>query len=814
MNGMHSEKNSNQRHKVIPDTKTFKGIIDSFDKCISVVIDLDGNILFANEKFCEIFSIKYDAIIRKNYFSFLKDTDIEKFKKKLKKLINSKVYNGENVILKIDKSHSVTFKQNVELMKLKGENLYRITLKNEKELHELENELNKTKRFLEGIIDNLPVTVFVKDAKEGKFVLWNRKCEQIFGLESEITLGKTDFDFFPKKQAEFFRKKDNEVLKSGKVIDIPEELIDGKLGRKYLHTIKVPIYDENDSPIFLLGFSEDITEKKEVEEAVKRSVALYTSLFKRLPIGLYRTRKDGTILEANPALVEMLGYPSREKLLEQNTFTVYPDEGLRRETLSKIKKKGQVYDFVIPLKKIDGSIIWVRDKTQIIEDENNIEYYEGFLEDITDRKLAEEALIDSEEKFRCMFEQSLDGLVLIDDKGKIIDCNKATENILGFKIAKILGKTVYDLFYSLAPKDNRNPDLYENLKNSFLSYIETGIYPWEKKWVERNIELSDGSMKVITSLIFPIQTGNRTIFCKILDDITERKKAEEEINELNRSLENKVMERTAMLRKSLQELNEEIELRKEAEQKLTDAKDNITDAWNKERELSELKSRFISMISHEYRTPLTIIMTSTFLLEKYYNIRDGEKFGEKIEMIQSSVQNMTQMLENVLLVGKSDKGSMRTKLKYCNIERLCEQVIEEVQIIDKFAHNIELVIEGDFKHEKTDEIMIHSILINLLLNSINYSPGNEDIRLELGECDDGMEFKIIDDGIGIPPSEKPYIFDSFFRGTNIGTSTGFGVGLTIVKTCVEELKGKINIESELYKGTKVTVYVPHQVDYV
>ncbi|OGU16319.1 MAG: hypothetical protein A2X61_05245, partial [Ignavibacteria bacterium GWB2_35_12] len=686
-----SGKNATRRHKAILDSESYKNILNSLDSSCYAIISIDGNIEYANDNFYKRLMSNIDSLLNHNYFSLLKNDEVEKFKRKLKNLIKTKKYKPEKVQFKYRKNGFQEFKQDVELFKLKGKNYFRVTLENEDELNELEIELNKTKRFLEGIIDNLPVTVFVKDAKEGRFVLWNKKCEKIFGLKSEVALGKTDYDFFPKEQADFFRQKDNEVLHSGKLIDITEEPIESPLiGRRYLHTIKVPIYDEKNNPIFLLGFSEDITEKK----------------------------------------------------------------------------------------------------------------------------VSEEDLRASEEKFRSMFEQSLDGLLLMNEQGKIIECNQAAENILGFKFEQINGRPIYDLLFNVSPAEMKNPDVYENLKNSFISYFETGIYPWEKKWVERNIELTDGTKRVITTLVFPIKTVNRVIFCEILDDITERKKAEEEINNLNRSLEYKIMERTAMLRKSLLELNEEIELRKEAEKKLTDAKEKITNAYNKEKELSDLKSRFISMISHEYRTPLTIIMTSTFLLEKYYNIQDSEKFGEKIEMVQSSVQNMAQMLENVLLVGKGETGSVRTKLKICNIEKLCEQAVEEVQIIDKFAHNIELLINGDFENVKTDEIMLHSILINLLLNAANYSPGNEDIRLELSEAKDGIQFKIIDLGIGISPSEKPYIFDSFFRGSNIGLSPGFGVGLTIVKTCVEELNGKINVESELYKGTTATVYLPHNVEYV
>jgi two-component system sensor kinase FixL len=424
------------------------------------------------------------------------------------------------------------------------------------------------------------------------------------------------------------------------------------------------------------------------------------------------------------------------------------------------------------------------------------------------RSKTEIKLPKEEGKFRAFFEQSLDGLVLIDDKCLIIDYNESCEKLLGFKRKLVIGKPLFDVLYALTPEEKKNPDTYEYLKNSYLSYIDTGIYPWEKKWVEREVVHPDGSGKIIDSLIFPIITDGRVIFGNIFDDITERKKAEMELESMNRRLEEKIKERTVQLEKSLEELNDEIELRKGAEMELLLAKEKITEAYRKEKELNELKTRFISMISHEYRSPLTVIMTTSFLLEKYYNLQETEKFAEKIEMIQSSVQSMTQMLENVLMVGKGEKGTIRADRKKYNLEILCRQIVDEIQVIDKYKHNILMALDGKFENVNSDENLVHSIITNLLLNAVNYSSENEDVRLELIEQDNEIVIRIIDQGVGISPQDREYVFDSFYRGSNVGSTPGFGLGLSLVKLCVGELGGSIDVESELYHGTTFKVILP------
>ncbi|MEW6495929.1 MAG: PAS domain S-box protein [Cyanobacteriota bacterium] len=262
----------------------------------------------------------------------------------------------------------------------------------------------------------------------------------------------------------------------------------------------------------------------------------------------------------------------------------------------------------------------------------------------------------------------------------------------------------------------------------------------------------------------------------------------------------------------------------------------IRKALEKEKELTELKSRFITMTSHEFRTPLTTIHSSAELLEHYSKKWSEEKKQTHLNRIQLSVKHMTKLLDDVLVIGKADAGKLSLNPVPLDLENFCKILVEELQLNDKNEHNINFTfnpIIGDLNGENElkdsrlkiesynkiqsssqsnlpclDEQLLWQILDNLLSNAMKYSPRGSTVKLTLQCFCDRAIFKICDRGIGIPKEDQPRLFETFHRATNVGTIAGTGLGLAIVKKCVDIHQGQIAVESEVGVGTTFTVTLP------
>ncbi|MBD1825882.1 response regulator [Cyanobacteria bacterium FACHB-DQ100] len=235
----------------------------------------------------------------------------------------------------------------------------------------------------------------------------------------------------------------------------------------------------------------------------------------------------------------------------------------------------------------------------------------------------------------------------------------------------------------------------------------------------------------------------------------------------------------------------------------------IQSALKKEKEISELKSRFVSVVSHEFRNPLNTILFSTELLQRYGTQITEQKKATYLERIQDSVKRMHQLLTDVLTVGETEAGKLQFIPQSLDLIRFCKELVDEFHLTDKRKSSIAFSYnETNGSHSRLDERLLRHILTNLLSNAVKYSPSGEliDFRLELS--DRSAVFQIRDRGIGIPKSEQTDLFQSFHRASNAKSIPGTGLGLSIVKQCVDLHGGTITVESEENQGTLVTVTLP------
>ncbi|HEX6728007.1 MAG TPA: PAS domain S-box protein, partial [Nitrospira sp.] len=257
-----------------------------------------------------------------------------------------------------------------------------------------EEALRRSEAFVTSMVENLPNMIFVKDAKDLTFVRLNKAGEDLLGHSREALMGKSDYDFFPKEEADFFTQKDRQVLQTGGLMDIPEEVIETKhQGLRILHTKKIPIYDDIGKPRYLLGISEDITERKRTEDALKKSEDRYRSIFEKAVEGIFQTTLDGTYVAVNPALARIYGYDSPADLIATITdiaSQLYVDPERRDEFLRLMQAQEEVTGFEALVYRKDGAFMWISESARTLRDRaGTVIGYEGTVEDITERKRAE-----------------------------------------------------------------------------------------------------------------------------------------------------------------------------------------------------------------------------------------------------------------------------------------------------------------------------------------------------------------------------------------------------------------------------------------
>ncbi len=279
------------------------------------------------------------------------------------------------------------------------------------------------------------------------------------------------------------------------------------------------------------------------------------------------------------------------------------------------------------------------------------------------------------------------------------------------------------------------------------------------------------------------------------------RQSEEQLQRLNAELERRVEEQTDELRQTNQFLRREIAERQRLEEELRHA-------LAKEKELSDLKSRIISVVSHEYRTPLATILSSTELLEHYSHTWPEEKKQRHFQRIQNSVHHLTRLVSDVLVYSKAEAGKLEFNPVWLDVVEFCRELMEELQLSAQQKHRISFTCLGPYREACLDETLLRQILSNLLSNALKYSPDGGKIYFELVFAQDTVRFRIQDEGIGIPLNDQAQLFEVFYRSSNVGTICGTGLGLAIVKRCVDVHKGQIAVESEVGLGTTFLVTLP------
>ena len=242
-------------------------------------------------------------------------------------------------------------------------------------------------------------------------------------------------------------------------------------------------------------------------------------------------------------------------------------------------------------------------------------------------------------------------------------------------------------------------------------------------------------------------------------------------------------------------------------EQLERSKEELGRALDAERKLSELKSRFVSMASHEFRTPLTAVLTSAVLIEKYPDGDQQDKRKKHIDHIRTSVTHLTDILEEFLSVGKLEEGKIEAQPKNAVLSKLLSEIIADMRLMLKLGQTIETQQSGP-DEVLLDPSLLRKVMVNLISNAIKYSPERTDVSLRLSCADGTLRLEVEDRGIGISKEDQRHLFERFYRTPTVANVEGTGLGLHIVGRYVELMRGRISLKSELNRGTTVTLLLP------
>lgn len=395
--------------------------------------------------------------------------------------------------------------------------------------------------------------------------------------------------------------------------------------------------------------------------------------------------------------------------------------------------------------------------------------------------------------FKILSEAISEGIVIVNEEQKVVASNEAADNMFGYGPGELLGQNlsvlipreyqhthhhqVSDFLQKTGSRQmGHGRDLYGRRKDESTFPVEAGLNPFE-------IYESRYVMALVT-------------------DISVRKQQEREIITLNADLEQRIEKRTMELQKSITNLEKEIAKRKEAE-------DKIKESLRKEIELNELKTKFLSLVSHEFKTPLSGILTSATLLGKYTESHQQPNREKHVKTITNKVKFLNNILNDFLSIERLESGKASYKFGTFPISKVLNEVVYNANMNLKEGQKINYPNNVDEIMVCFDEKILELAITNLLNNSIKYSSEGKTIDIIVDQQPDSLIIQIVDEGIGIPIKEQKFIFNRYFRAENALLDQGTGIGLNIVHSHMENLGGTVTFESVENQGSTFTISIPN-----
>lgn len=620
----------------------------------------------------------------------------------------------------------------------------------------VEEALRESEARLRQVIDLVPHFIFAKD-REGRFILANKAVADAYGTTADELTGKTDADFNPSiKEVEHFQDHDLRVMDSGTIMEIPEETITDARGQvRILQTTKIP-FTLSGAGDAVLGVSTDITERKQGEKALQKSEEKYRNIFENAVEGIFQTTLEGRLLNANPAMARMLGYGSADELIASTSDLgqqVYVNAGDRSRFLQQLQEDGIVEGQEAQMYRRDGTIIWTSISTRAVSDESGqIICVDGTIEDITQRKAAEQALLESEAKYRSVVESSLAGFYIIQDD-LIRFVNRRFCELTGYTNAEVVNRLC---FMDLIHPDDRDR-VAENVEKRLKGEQESNEYDF--KAIKK-----DGTVMTVKLLGGSSIFNGRPALCGTFIDITREKILESQLRQAQKM---------------------------------------------------EAIGTLAGGIAHDFNNILTALIGYGTILQS--RIEENDPLRLYADLILSASNKAVNLTQSLLAFGRKRPLSLKpvdlnTIIK--GTEKLLRRLITEDTILETQLVARELVVLAD-------TTQIDQILFNLTTNARDAMPRGGTLRFitdtvmldnefilthGFGERGHYVLLTVSDTGMGMGKETLGKIFDPFFTTKEVGRGTG--LGLSTVYGIVKQHRGYITVESERERGTSFRIYLP------